>query len=308
MPSTDYYATLGVARDATADDIKRAYRKLAMTYHPDRNNDDPAATEKFKEVNEAYAVLSDPDKRKQYDMFGAEGFGQRYSRDDIFRGFDFGRIFDELDLGGGGGGFDFRQIFGGGRGRAGRGGFNPFGGGQPRNPGPSKGRNLTTDVVVSFHEALFGGTRTVEVSGPDGPESIAVRVPKGIRTGKTLRVRERGHPGSGGGPRGDLMLQIKVAEHPDFKIKGDNLETTANVALSTLVLGGSAQVVDADGETHTLKIPPGTAVGTRLRLKGKGFIKGDGRGDLLVRLAANVPKELSEAQREHFEALRASGL
>jgi len=304
MATKDYYKVLGVEKDASADDIKKAFRKLAMKYHPDRNQS-PEAEAKFKEANEAYAVLSDPDKRKQYDMFGADGFGQRFSQEDIFRGFDFGSIFDEMRSGAGKGqGFDFSSIFGqfGGGGKKQQRGFNPFAGGA--EAGPAHGRDVEAELVVSFHEAFHGGEREVTVDG----KGVRVRVPKGVRTGTKLRVRGKGHPGPGGA-HGDLILEVKVAEHPLYRFAHDDLEMDVAVALTDLVLGGSASVQSPDGAQATVKIPAGTAPGQRLRLRGKGFPKKGGEpGDLLVRLVAQMPKTLTDAQREHLEALRALGL
>lgn len=312
MPAKNYYEVLGVARDASPEEIKKAFRKLAMQYHPDRNAT-KEAEDRFKEVNEAYAVLSDPDKRKQYDMFGAEGFGERFSRDDIFKNFDFGSIFEEMGFGGGGrgggGSFDFSSIFGGGRrggGASGR-GFNPFGQGQGHRAAP--GRDIETEITVSFHEAFFGGERSVELAGPDGPETIAVKIPKGVRSGQTLRVRGKGHPGAGGGPRGDLRLKVSVAEHPRFRVSGEDVETEVDVPLTEVVLGGSATVEGPDGKVHVVKVPAGTTSGARLRLRGLGMpTRAGGAGDMLVRIVARTPRELTKEQRTHFEALRALGV
>ena len=154
MSASDYYKTLGVEKTASADEIKRAFRKLAMKYHPDRNADDAGAEAKFKEVNEAYAVLSDKDKRRQYDVYGADGFRARYSQDDIFSSFDFSRIFDELGMGGG----RFGGIFQGGRG----GGFNPFTG-QRQQARPQKGQSIEQELTIGFHEAFGGGERTLQI-------------------------------------------------------------------------------------------------------------------------------------------------
>jgi len=303
MAKTDYYKLLGVAKDASEADIKKAFRKLAMQYHPDRNQT-PEAEEKFKEINEAYAVLSDPEKRKQYDQFGSEGFGQRFSQEDIFKNFDFRSIFGED--GGGGGGFDFSSIFGRGGAKGQQRGFNPFGGGQ--QAGPMQGRDIEAQLVVSFHEAYNGGERQLTVNN----ETVRVRVPKGGRTGSKLRVRGKGQPGPGGGPAGDLILVLEVAEHPLYHFDGDDLEMDVSVALTDLVLGASVDVTTPDGATQALRIPAGTSSGQRLRLRGKGFPtpskNGGEPGDLLVRVVMKTPKTLTDEQREHFEALRTLGL
>ncbi len=300
MNGKDYYATLGVERKASADAIKKAFRKLALKYHPDRNADDKGAEEKFKEINEAYAVLSDPEKRKQYDMFGAEGFGQRFSTEDIFSNFDFGRIFDDLGLGGG-----FRTIFQGGGG----GGFNPFGAGGRRQPPPQRGQNVTSPMTIGFHEALMGGERSLTLQGPGGPETINVRIPKGITSGKKLRIKGHGQTGRFRGPRGDLFLEIRVADHPRFRLDGIDLVTDLSIPLTTLILGGTVQVETPTGDVKTLKLAPGTTAGKRVRLKGQGFPALGGKtGDLYATIIIDLPDELTDEQREHVEALKSLGL
>ena len=300
MAGADYYAVLGVDKKATADEIKKAYRKLALKYHPDRNPDDAAAEESFKQISEAYAVLSDAEKRKQYDMFGAEGFGRRFSQEEIFSNFDLGRIFDDLGIGG----FDPRQIFGGGGGRGG--GFNPFGGARGR-PAP-RGKDVDSELTVGFHEAFHGGERAFTVTGPEGAESITVKVPKGIKTGQTLRVRGKGQPGARG--RGDLRLKVKVAEHPVYRRSGDDVEMDLDVPMTAAALGGSIDVeLPGGGEARRLKIPAGTTSGQRIRVRGQGFPrKGGGAGDVYVRVMVEVPGALTDEQRQHLEALREAGL
>ena len=307
MASRDYYEILGVERKASQEELKKAFRKLAMKYHPDRNQDDPTAEDRFKEVNEAYAVLSDADKRKQYDMFGAEGFGQRFSQEDIFRNFDFSRIFDELGLGGRVGG-GFRNIFGGGGPAQGgrRGGFNPFAGGAAP---AQKGRTLESELTIGFHESLNGSERSLHVTGPEGPEEISVKIPPGVKTGQKLRVRGKGETGMGGGPRGDLHLVVKVSDHPVFRRNGDDIEMDLSVTLTTAVLGGTEEVPIPNEEPRTLRIPAGTAAGKRVRIRGYGFPKkGGSKGDFFVKVSVDMPETLTDEQRSHFEALKASGL
>jgi curved DNA-binding protein len=294
----DYYKVLGVSRDVSPEDLKKAFRKLAMQYHPDRNPSKDAE-DKIKEINEAYAVLSDAEKRKQYDMYGAEGFGQRYSNEDIFSNFDFRSIFEES--GGGGRGFDFGSIFGGGFGRGGRGGrgFNPFSG----QAQPTPGQDAEAELVVSFHEAYHGGEREIVVNG----DPVKVRIPPGARTGSRLRVRGKGHAGHGG--PGDLLIKVEVAPHPVYRFAGDELEMDLHVSLTDAVLGAKAEVESPDGKRHDIKIPPGTASGQKLRLRGMGFpTKDRGHGDLFVKVVVKMPKTLTDAQREHFDALRELGL
>lgn len=301
----DYYKVLGVSKDVSPEELKKAFRKLAMQYHPDRN---PAkeAEDKFKEINEAYAVLSDPDKRRQYDMFGAEGFGQRYSNDDIFSNFDFRSVFEDMGFGGAGdrqrgGGFDFSSLFGGGRGQRGQRGFNPFNGG----PAAQAGSDAEAELVVTFHEAFHGGEREVVV----GAQDVKVRIPPGARSGTRLRVRGKGHQGHGGGPAGDLIIKVEVAPHPQFRFAGDDLETDIDLLLTDVVLGTSVELTTPDGQKQNVRVPAGTSAGQKLRLRGKGFPKRDGAfSDLLARIVVKTPRELTDEQRRHFEALRELGL
>ncbi len=300
MSASDYYKTLGVEKTASTDEIKRAFRKLAMKYHPDRNADDAGAEAKFKEVNEAYAVLSDKDKRRQYDVYGADGFRARYSQDDIFNSFDFSRIFDELGMGGG----RFGGIFQGGRG----GGFNPFTG-QRQQTRPQKGQSIEQELTIGFHEAFGGGERTLQIQGPAGRESISVKIPAGISSGKKLRVRGKGQLSPTGGERGDLFLRIVVAEHPIYSVRGKHIDMDLDVSLTTAILGGSVELTTPSGEERSLKLGALTSNGTRLRLRGEGFPSSSGAsGDLIVRIVLAVPNEITEEQRAHFEALRETGL
>lgn len=294
MSSVDYYKILGVEKRASQDEIKGAFRKLAMEHHPDRNEGDAHAESKFKEANEAYAVLSDAEKRRKYDAYGADGFKARFSQDDIFGGFDFSRVFEEMGMGG---------RFGGTGGR----GFNPFGG--QRQQAPRRGESVEQEMTIGFHEAFSGAERSLQVASPSGREDISVKIPAGITSGKKLRVRKKGQPGSGGGPPGDLFLKIQVADHPIYRLKGRNVEMTAPLPLTTLLLGGSFVVMTPNGEERTLRIPPLTPNGTRMRIRGEGFPEPRlGVGDLLVRIVVDVPEEITEEQEAHFKALRDLGL
>jgi curved DNA-binding protein len=313
MAGKDYYRTLGVDRKATDEQLKKAYRKLAMKYHPDRNKGDKAAEERFKEVNEAYAVLSDKEKRRQYDMFGAEGFQQRFSQEDIFRNFDFGQVFRDF-------GFDSEDLFGrifgglgGGRQRAFRRGSNRSGFGGPfgrTGQQPQKGADLVLDLQVSLREAVFGGTRMVSFVRGGREERISVTVPPGISSGKKLRVPSRGQEGPWGGPSGDLLIRIQVAPHPVFTRKGNDLEITREIGLTEAVLGTQIEVPTLDDKKLVLKVRPGTQGHTQMRLKGRGVpLHGSaGRGDLYVKLIVQVPKSLTPEQEALFRQLASQGL
>ena len=310
MPGKDYYKILGVAKSASAEEIKKAYRKLALQYHPDRNKGDKAAEDRFKEISEAYAVLSDSEKRKQYDMFGADGFQQRYTQDDIFRDVDFGSIFREFGFGGGGGRGGphiFSQIFGGagGRPRYGRGG--PFGGGQPQGV---KGQDLIYELSVTLEEIVTTTEKVIAYQVDGRHEKISTKIPAGISTGKKLRLAGKGNPGAYGGPNGDLYVQIKVLDHPVFKREGDDLILTRKVKFSDALLGTEIDVPTIDKKTMRLKIPAGSQNNAKFRLKGQGMphMNQKGRGDAYVQVTVEVPKKLNKKQKALAEELREVGL
>ncbi len=307
MAAKDYYKTLGVARGASADELKKAFRKLAMQYHPDRNAGDKAAEERFKAINEAYAVLSNPEKRKQYDTFGAEGFGQRFSREDIFSGFDFNAIFEELGgRMGGGGGSVFDALFGRGAGgaRGGRGTGGAWGGGATGRPGG----DAAADLHISFFESIRGGERVVSVPSPEGGwEQVSVRIPAGIASGKKMRVRGKGQASPFGGPRGNLYLTVVVDPDPIFSREGDDLRCDVRVAPSVMVLGGSVEVPTLSGPKR-VKIKAGTQAGAQVRLPGLGVQRPNGRnGNLYARLMPTLPAEPDEHVRDLFRQLAEAG-
>ncbi|HBH74086.1 MAG TPA: molecular chaperone DnaJ [Synechococcales bacterium UBA10510] len=299
----DYFKVLGLDRSADADAIKRTFRKLARKYHPDVNPGDKDAEAKFKEISEAYEVLSDPDKRRRYEQFGQYwnqgGAGVGTSGD-----VDFGRYgnFDDFvnDLLGrfggsspGPGGFGFGSGFPGG-GFPG-GGFNTgFGGG-------AAAANLDAEAVISisFSDAFHGCERTLAVN----EERVQVRIPPGVKTGSRLRLKAKGNLQPGTGRRGDLYLTLKLQEHPIWKLDGDLLRGELPLSLDELALGGEVRVATPDGEA-TLQVPAGISLGRSLRLKGKGWpIKG-GRGDLLLTPVLRLPQQLTEQEQALFEQLR----
>ena len=288
----DYYEQLGVSKGASEADIKKAFRKLAMKYHPDRNQGDAAAEEKFKKVNEAYAVLSDASKRRQYDTFGEQAFHQQYSSEDIFRGANFSSIFDELGVRGTGGIFD--SIFGGSFG-----GHRQF-----------QGRDVEYPLEIGFMEAYQGGERRVSFSLSDGTSrDISVKIPKGISDGAKLRVPGRGAPSSSGGPPGDLLIGIQVSPHPDFKRVGNDIETTLPLLFSEACLGSSKDVQTPQG-TKRIKVPSGVKEGTKIRLRGLGFggRQSQGAGDLFAVVHLTIPDTLDEDQLALIRQLKEVGL
>jgi curved DNA-binding protein len=303
MASKDYYSILGIKKDTSYGAIKKAYRKLALKYHPDKNPGDKKAEEKFKEISEAYAVLSDKDKRKKYDMFGSEKFHQQYSQEDIFRGFDIGDLFKDFGFGTND---VFSTIFGGQP----RGGFgDPYGmGGRGR---PQKGADVNANLRISFHDAAFGGERKVSLRKPDGAIlEVTVKIPPGIDTGKKLRLPGKGSPGPGGRSPGDLYLNISVEGHPIFKREGDDLVLEKDVRFTEAALGAIMECPTLEGEKKKIKIPPGTKSGTKIRLKGYGIkhLKGGGRGNLYIRINVAVPAILTEKQKALVEELSKEGI
>ena len=304
----DYFQVLGVDRSADADAIKRAFRKLARKYHPDVNPGDAAAEARFKEVSEAYEVLSDPDKRRRYEQFGqywnqAGGMGGGAGPGmDV----DFGRYgnFDEFinDLlgrfgGPAGGGFQGSGFPGGGF----PGGGFP-GGGFPR--GGAGGRtpvNLDAEaaVRVSFSEAFRGSERTLSVND----ERVQVRIPAGVKNGSRLRLKGKGNLQPGTGRRGDLYLNLSVDDHPVWRLDGEQLRADLPVSLDELALGSTVTVMTPDGEAQ-VAIPAGTAPGRSLRLKSKGWPRKGGRGDLLLTLSLVMPPTWSPEERRLLEQLR----
>jgi len=298
--SDDYYATLGVSRGASQDEIQKAYRKLAKKHHPDLNPNDKAAQKKFKEVQQAYDVLSDEKKRKLYDQFGSgfeqmgQGGGPQWSSQvpPGFGGFEFG---------GGGGDASLppelqdllRQFTGGG------GGFQ-FGGGPTgrrrgrRAPG-QPGADIQHEVEVPLRTAVMGGEVNLRVNRPGRKtETIAVKIPPGIDDGKTIRLRGQGEPSPSGGPAGDLLITVRSAPHSSFRRDGLDLVVRVPVTLAEAALGAKVDVPTPQG-TITLKVPPGTSSGTRLRAKGQGIKASDGRtGDLYAELAIMLPKQIDD--------------
>ncbi len=305
MSGKDYYSTLGVEKNADTNEIKKAYRKLAMKYHPDQSKGDKASEDKFKEISEAYAVLSDKKKRQEYDTFGSSGFQQRYSRDDIFQGFDLGSIFKEFGFGGGGGG--------GGFGRR-RGGFNfggesPFGQGRRQQP-PAKGSDLIYDLPLTLEEIANGAEKTVFFEHEGRSEKLSVKIPKGFVEGKKLRLAGKGEQSPYGGPPGDLF--IKSIFQKELKYETNDYDVTVNheIKLTEAIMGASISVPTIHRKEMALKVPPGIKHKTKMRIPGYGLPRmNNGKtGDFYVRILVAMPKQLNDKQKKLVEKLAASGL
>ena len=302
----DYYQILGVKKSASGEEIKKAYRKLAMKYHPDHTKGDKASEEKFKKISEAYAVLSDKEKRKEYDTFGAEGFRQRFSQEDIFRGFDFGDIFREFGFGG-----DFFS----GRGRGGGMRFN-FGGGAPfgsqagQHQARMKGTDLIYELPLTLKEVANGTTKTVSLQHQGHSEKVTVKIPKGLISGKKLRLAGKGSPSPVGGPPGDLFIQAKLLNDPSYRAENYDLHINQEVKLSEILMGTRISVSTLDDKKLSLKIPPGTQPGTKMRMPGHGLpqMKSSKKGDLFVKIQVKLPRKLNDEQKKLIEKLAAAGL
>ncbi|MBW2616700.1 MAG: J domain-containing protein [Deltaproteobacteria bacterium] len=308
MPGKDYYNILGVSKSASAEEIKKGYRKLALKYHPDHNKGDKAAEAKFKDLSEAYAVLSDPEKKKQYDMFGAEGFQNRFSQEDIFRGFDFGSIFSEFGFGGGGRSQNiFSQMFGGARGPGQR--HYRTAGFRGQNQA-MKGQDLLYELPLTLEE-LFETTSKIISYQLDGrQETVSVKIPAGIPAGRKLRLQGKGQAGPYGGPAGDLYVKIRVLDHPVFRRENDDLYFKQIISFSDAVLGTEIEVPTIDKKLLKLRVPPGTQNNAKFRLKGYGLphMKGQGRGDAYAEISIAVPKKLNKKQKAIVESLKKEGL
>jgi curved DNA-binding protein len=324
----DYYEVLGVPRGASEDDIRKSFRKLARQYHPDVAKDKKTAEEKFKEINEAYEVLSDPQKRKKYDQLGPnwkQGADFRPPGGQGFGGRRAGGGQPDFETHFGGTGFSefFESLFGG---RRAGGGFQGFG---TEEEFSERGRDVEGDIMVTLDEALRGSVRAISVqravpceqcggSGMRGQhvcnacggsgriektDTHQVRIPAGVSEGQRLRIPGRGGSGIGGAAAGDLFLRVRLARHPDYSVEGANLIYETDLTPWEAVLGSQVQVPTLDGAVN-IKVPPGTQNGQRLRVRGRGLAQTGGtRGDLMVVVKIEVPRETTERERELWEQL-----
>lgn len=304
MAETDYYKILGVNKTASENVIKKAYRKLAMKYHPDHTKGDKSAEETFKKISEAYAVLSDKEKRKQYDTFGSAGFQQRYSQEDIFKGFDFESVLSEMFGGSGrfgGGGRGTRFSFDGG---------GPFGSYQRQQQAHPKGSDLEYELTLTLEEVAAGTQKIVSFQHKGRSEKITVKIPKGMISGKKLRIAGKGEPSPYGGPSGDLYIKSKVLDNQVYDVQAQDLYINGDIKLSEAILGTNISVPTLSGKELKLKIPAGTKHKTKMRLSGHGLphMHGKGQGDLYVRIHVNIPKRLTKKQKVLIEKLAETGL
>ena len=305
----DYYETLGVSKTANEDDIRSAFRKLARKYHPDVAKDKKTAEEKFKQINEAYEVLSDPEKRRKYDQLG-ENWNQpggfqpppQWGAGQPGGGFHRGSGENggvEFEFGGTGFSDFFEAFFGGGRGRSAFGGFGQ------RETMAERGSDVEADIMVTLEEALHGSTRQVSLrrAGSTKTETYQVRIPRGVREGQRIRLAGQGEASERGGKSGDLFLRVRLARHPDFSVEGSDLVHEVKIAPWQAVLGDQLIVPTLEGNAR-LKLPSGTQGGQRFRLRERGLSGVSGqRGDLYVVVQIALPKKLTEREREIWEQL-----
>jgi curved DNA-binding protein len=311
----DYYKILGVEKNADSEIIKKAYRKLALKWHPDKNPNNKTAEEKFKKISEAYAVLSDPKKREEYDTFGsADQFRQRYTQEDIFRGFDLNDILRGFGFGdsGGAGARSFRTSRGGGYTFTQGGSFSDIFEGERHRFAhqPQKGQDFEYNLSITLEESLFGADKKLSFQKEENVEEISFKVPPGINSGKKLRLAGKGAPGIDGGPPGDLYINIHFLPHPIFARDGNDIYIEKAINFTQAVLGTSIDIPTLDGSTKRIKIPPGTQSNTKIRMKGFGVsgLKGAGKGDQFVKITVSVPKKLTEKQLQLVNKLVEEGL
>ncbi|MGF1911752.1 DnaJ domain-containing protein [Vibrio kasasachensis] len=296
MSKRDYYNVLGISKTDSATEIKKAYKKLAMKYHPDKNPGDVTAEDKFKEIKEAYEILTDADKRREYDQFGHAAFdGSRAGYGSHYRNGGFDDIF--------GGGFRQQgQGFGGGFG-----GFEDmFSQARGRNARPQKGQDREFTLTVDFVDAIQGSEKVVELPINGEQKKINVKIPAGIKDGEKIRFSGKGSPSVNGGPAGDLLLVVTIRSHAFLKREGDNLICTTHIDMITATLGGETEVHVLESR-FKLKIPAGTQNGRKFKITGKGVTNRKGiTGDLLLTIQVDTPINLTEQQQDLLQQFRAT--
>ncbi len=299
--ATDYYATLGVKKNASAEEIRKAYKKLSRENHPDRKPGDSAASEKFKQVQEAWDVLGDAQKRQQYDQFGA-AFGPNGPKFQQ-RGpggtgpIDFSQVF-------GNGNVDLGDLFGGMFGGGGAAG-SPFGRQAGRRGRAAQGANIEAEIEIPFVVAIEGGTHELQLDNGGKLERLSVKIPPGVATGSVIRLAGQGQAGRGGGAAGDLLVTIKVAPHSYFRREGNDLLIDVPITVSEGALGTKVEIPTLGEGLVVVTVPPGTSSGAKLRFRGKGVPdqKTRVRGDLYAILKLVLPPKLDAATRELFEQI-----
>jgi curved DNA-binding protein len=320
MDFKDYYKILGVDRNASADEIKKAYRKLALKYHPDKTKNDKESEEKFKDISEAYDVLRDPEKRRKYDNLGSSynrfrqsgGSSQDFNWSDWFsqqkRGAgakqQYRTMGDFINDSGGGLSDFFEKIFGGGFGGGGFGGAEPGGFRQQQgfNYPPRKGENYETEVELSLEEAYHGASRLLQINS----DRLEVKFRAGIADGQLMKISGKGMPGAGGGRKGDLIIHVRIRPHKRVERRGDDLYVNAEIDLYKMILGGSSAIQSFGGKLK-FNIPPESQPGKVLKLSGQGmphYNNPDKKGDLYIKLGVKLPENLSDEEKELVRKLR----
>jgi molecular chaperone DnaJ len=297
----DFYKVLGVSKDVSDSELKKTYRKLARQYHPDSNAGDAKAEARFKEISEAYSVLSDPEQRAEYDQVRAMGSGARFTSGGSGQPGGFDDVFGGMFGGGGGRRAGFQQggfedllggMFGGG------GGFGQSTGGYRGYGGPTRGRDFEASTTLDFVTAIRGETITLQ---PQGGKSLRVKIPAGVSDGQKIRLRGKGEPSPDGGETGDLVLTVSVRKHPVFERDGLNLRVDVPVTFVEAALGATVEVPTLGGEPVRLRVAAGTPSGRVLRVKGRGVTTTKGTGDLLATVVVAVPSHLTDAAKKHLE-------
>lgn len=314
----DYYKILGIDKKASAAEIKKAYRKLALKYHPDKTKGDKALEGKFKKISEAYAVLSDPEKRNQYDTYGSADFQQRFTQEDIFRNFDLGDILKEFGFGGGsrgGGGFSSAFKRGGQQqGFSGMGGnqffHNMGGGGFQQQQAKMKGRDIEYEIPLTVREMVIGTQKTITISQDGSTKAIDVKIPKGLTRGKKIRLAGKGEAGRHGGPAGNLYIKSTSAPSNGFTVEGNDVLVSKPVKLTQALIGDTIEVETPYEKTINLKLPAGTRHKAKMRVPGHGIphMKGNGCGNLFVVVHITMPKKLTKEQKNLVQKLAETGL